>query len=302
MATTSQFKVTATALNLRSEPVIAPRTVKATLPQGQLVTKVGGTNGEIWWKVSTTLHGVDVEGFVSRRYLSPVSDIEEPVAHTGIGAVHLTTANRIARNHTGGRAYPLNETGQPRRNGTTAAAKAAQLTSMIEWLKVEQSQRYLASGGATFCNIYAYDYCYLAGVYLPRVWWTRNAIARLASGASVTPQYDVTVSELNANSLCNWFEEFGSEFGWQRVFSLNQLQRAANDGQVCIINGQRTNLNRSGHICAVVPETAGHQALRSGAEITTPLQSQAGASNFRYGGRVWWTSSQFRKFGFWVHE
>jgi hypothetical protein len=41
-------------------------------------------------------------------------------------------------------------------------------------------KRYKPIPNATFCNIYAHDYCHLAGVYLPRVWWSAAAIEKLA--------------------------------------------------------------------------------------------------------------------------
>jgi hypothetical protein len=53
-----------------------------------------------------------------------------------------------------------------------------------------------------------------------------------------------------------------------------------------------------------VPETAEHLARRDAAGAgVSPLQSQAGASNFRYGhGRSgWWRDEKFAEFGFWVH-
>jgi hypothetical protein len=109
------------------------------------------------------------------------------------------------------------------------------------------------------------------------------------------------VEEYNVNALFNWLEEFGSDFGWRRTTSLTELQQAANLGQVCLIAAQRTNLNAPGHIVAVAPETDPHRATRKGSDVTVPLQSQAGAANFRYGGRVWWTGAQFRRFGFWIH-
>jgi hypothetical protein len=83
--------------------------------------------------------------------------------------------------------------------------------------------------------------------------------------------------------------------------SVDELQQAANLGQVCIIAAQRTNLNAPGHIVAVVPETAQHTASHTDSRVSVPLQSQAGATNFRYGGRIWWLGTQFRRFGFWIH-
>jgi hypothetical protein len=54
----------------------------------------------------------------------------------------------------------------------------------------------------------------------------------------------------------------------------------------------------------VVPESGELHARRDSAgRITAPLQSQAGASNFRYGnGRSdWWRDEQFAEFAFWLH-
>ena len=158
-----------------------------------------------------------------------------------------------------------------------------------------------AGAGNTYCHIYAPDDAHGAGAYLPRVWWTRKALVALAAGQAVPPAYGTTVQELNAHSRYHWFEEFGPDFGWRRSVDLTEVQNAANTGQVCIISGQRKDLNTAGHLCAVVPETAQHRAGRQGERVTRPLLSQAGARNFEYGGRVWWTGAQFGRFGFWIH-
>lgn len=303
MSANQKFRVTASALNLRSQPSVKPGNRITSLPNGQIVTKIGEAADNRWWRISTTFHHNDLEGFIASEFLTPVSDFVEPPSQSEISAVHLPTNGQlIRRSKTSGRAHPLTEAGQPARTGDTASQRKTEIGRIIEWLNVAQNARYLPGGGKTFCNIYAYDYCYLAQVYLPRVWWSSSAIVKLASGNSVSPQYGVTVSELNANSLFNWFEEFGGRFGWTRTFDLTDLQDAANEGKVCIISAQRVDLNRSGHICPVVPETSNHKATRNGNRVTIPLQSQAGATNFNYGGKVWWTSSQFRSFGFWKHE
>jgi hypothetical protein len=54
----------------------------------------------------------------------------------------------------------------------------------------------------------------------------------------------------------------------------------------------------------VVPETADKRARRNSAgDVIAPLQSQAGAVNFRYGtSRVdWWKGEQFAESAFWLH-
>ncbi|HKX26727.1 MAG TPA: hypothetical protein VJ302_03445 [Blastocatellia bacterium] len=299
------YVVNATELNLRREPAIDPENILVRLPGGHRVRRLEPApipNAPDWWRVMTTVHNTDLEGFTCHRFLVPADQFNPPPPHNRISEVHLTTSQPILRGETRGRAFPLNEGGQPRRTGTTQAARTAELGRIIQWLDVEQNARYLPIPGTTFCNIYTFDFCCLANVYIPRVWWTATAIAQLMAGQTVTPAYGVSVTEKNANNLYDWFNEFGPGFGWARSFDLNDLQRAANHGQVVVICAQRRDLNRSGHICLVVPETSEHRATRSGGEVTIPLQSQAGANNFRYGGRRWWTGEEFGGFGFWKHR
>lgn len=300
------YRVIAKELNLRRAPLVEADNVLATLPEGQLVTKIQAAAQKNWWQVTTQLQGTVIEGYINSAFVEKLATAAKP-AFEGppvlplIPAVHLTPTGVVKRSETK-RAFPLNEANQPRREATNQAERVSQLLQIIKWLAVEASKRYLPDGGTTYCNIYAYDYCFLAGSFLPRVWWTRKAVALLAAGTSVKPQYAATVTELNANSLFNWFEEFGTDFGWRRTLSVEELQLAANDGQVSIIVAQRSDLNRSGHICAVVPENAAHHAKRDRqGQVTVPLQSQAGSTNLQFGGRVWWTGRQFRKFSFWIH-
>lgn len=303
MSQNPQYKVTASSLNLRSEPQVRPGNRLVSLPNGHTVTKLAVASDPAWWQVSTSVDGTPVTGFVARQYLQPVSSFTQAATVSGITAVHLRENWASVTRNNLQRAYPLGEPGRPRRQGATPQALAASLHNIINWLGVDARARYAPNSTSTYCNIYAHDYCYLAGVYIPRVWWTRSAIQRLAQGGAVAPQYGVTVSELNANSLYNWFVEYGTHFGWQRTFDLNQLQNAANQGGIGIIVAQRSNLNYSGHITAVVPETGQRQALRNAAGVTRPLQSQAGRSNFKYGmlPSSWWVGPGFAHHGFWTH-
>jgi hypothetical protein len=199
-----------------------------------------------------------------------------------------------------GRPYPLSEADRP----TRTAAAPAELQAIIRYLDVEASARYSPTPTQTYCNIYACDYCYLSGVYLPRVWWKASALADIAAGKPVAAKYDDTVVELNANSLYSWLRDFGAEFGWQKAASLDALQTAANSGQVGVICAQRTLLNKPGHIAVVVPESAPPSvAQRTPGAIRIPLQSQAGRHNYCFScapGR-WWEGSQFQAYGFWIH-
>jgi hypothetical protein len=297
----AKFRVEATSLNLRSKPVVAPSTKIAILHHGQIVQKLDVAPDPAWWRVSTVINGLSVTGFVNSSFLVATNTFAAPSGSKKVGPVHMSTGKLIQRASPSGRAFSLNEPEQPRRTSTNIE-KASELRSIIDWLAVEKSPRYIPKGGETYCNIYAYDYCYLANVYLPRVWWTSKAISQLQKGEKVTPVYDQTIHELNANSIYNWLSEYGTDFGWRRVVDLTELQNEANVGSVCIMSARRKELNRPGHICAVAPETTKHNAVRKNGVVTCPLQSNAGATNFRYGGSVWWTSEKFSGFSFWVHE
>ena len=308
-------KVTANKLNLRSRPLVSPSTWIGSLSQGAKIMKVADADVQGWLKVQALLNGQIVEGYLSGEYLQQIPRTTAvlqaepaPAMDFKIPQVHLSENRRdIIRSRDGGRAYPLGETGRPRRNGTYAETKIRQLINIVNYLDSENAEhaRYWPKGGTTYCNIYAYDYCYLAGVYLPRVWWTDKALFQIKNRNQHPPAtYGDTVRELNANMLHDWFEDYGSDFQWKRVLSLDVLQAAANNGEVCMVVAQRTDLNRSGHITAVVPEQNDHNATRSAAgEILRPLESQAGRINYRFHAkpRVWWSDKRFHAFSFWRH-
>jgi hypothetical protein len=296
------FKVKATQLNLRSEPRAVPSTRLAVLPRAQEVQLIEKTNDR-WWRVRTRLGGLSVEGYVAASHLVQTQALPEPASFSGLVPVHLTSNEPVRRNSMQRRAFALNESGQPLRRGGSPDVRARELVSIVKWLGVDRGARYLARGGATYCNVYAYDYCHLADAYLPRVWWSASAVHALLGGDRVEAVYGKTVYEQNANALHRWLEEFGARFGWRRTLDLVALQDAANAGSVCLISAQRVEANLPGHICAVVPENGSFRAVRSATgAVTIPLQSNAGATNFQFGGKAWWTAAKFRSFGFYIHE
>lgn len=295
--TSTRYRVNSIALNLRSAPLVRPGNRIALLSQGNVVTKVGRTPDPRWWEVSVDMAPSRLQGFVAHAYLEPSDAFTEPTATQGITEVHLREDNRSsARDKVGGWAFPIGEAGRPPRQ-----TKPRDAPKVIDWLRVERSARYQPGRGATYCNVYAYDYCYLSGVYLPRVWWTPRALADLAQGKEVKPFYGETVDELNANSLFAWLKDYGGQFGWARVYDLTELQEAANTGAVAVICAQRKERNQPGHIAAVAPETNTWQAVRSATAVTRPLQSQAGSTNYRYGTppTAWWVDERFGPHGFW---
>jgi hypothetical protein len=86
--------------------------------------------------------------------------------------------------------------------------------------------------------------------------------------------------------------------------TLTKLQEATNQGALGLIIARRKQDGRSGRIVMVVPETGDKNARRNAAgEVIAPLQSQAGAVNFRYGtGKLnWWNDDRFTESAFWIH-
>ena len=174
--------------------------------------------------------------------------------------------------------------------------------AIVETLNVTSSARYLREPGRTFCNIYAHDFVVAQGGYLPRVWWKPKAWAAIQKGAEVVtptelkamqkrkeptddvvaPIYEDTVTELNANSLNKWFRDHGSRFGWREESDMTAAQDAVNKGEIGILSAANTNSKRSGHISVILAEDKDHQAARKDGKVEVPLQSQAGAKNFKY--------------------
>lgn len=226
---------------------------------------------------------------------------------TGIAAVFMPAREQGATRRTGlASARSLDEADMPTRTGTTAAARCRDIAGIVAYLDVEAAahRRYQPRDGLTFCNIYAHDLCHLAGVYLPRVWWTDAAADALVAGQPVTPALGRTIREMRANDLLRWLATFGPVFGWQRVDTLTALQDDANRGSVGLVIARKQHDGRPGHVAIVVAESGAHTARRNSAgEVTLPLQSQAGRTNFKgaTGQHEWWREASFAEHAFWVH-
>jgi hypothetical protein len=306
-------------LRLRSEPKIdktdPTANVIARLPDGHHVRLISGKRTDKFLEVETSLNGAHLRGFAASQFLVPVSgDVEIRVIapetmlpESGVVAVFAPRKpDSVTKRTAPAGPHSLNETGQPGRNGTTPEQLRTELGAIINYLAVDKVShvRYQPRSGLTFCNIYAHDYCHLAGAYLPRVWWTPDAIERLARGGRVEPHLESTIDEQRANDLFRWLRAFGIRFGWRQTSTLTKLQTEVNAGAVGLIVARRKVDGKSGHIVAVVPETNNDRARRdSSGDVIAPLQSQAGARNFRYGtGTIdWWRSEQFADSAFWLH-
>jgi hypothetical protein len=307
MPNQNEFKVNEQApqgLNLRSEPDPTANNIIAVIPHGHAVTKLGDSNNPNWWRVETALNGTTATGFVNKKFLSPATG-STPVAHQGVVAAHLSTAGMTVTRQNARRAHPLTEVPPVKRHqNDSTAQKVDALRQLIDWFKVESSPRYLPTGGATFCNIYTYDYCFMADAYLPRVWWNQQAIIKLDAGQVVPVSYGDTVDEITANGLHNWFKDWGTHFGWRRTVDLTEMQDEANQGKVCITvaRAKQQFHHGHGHIVAVVPENNTFQALRENGKVIKTVQSQAGAHNQDYVVKRWWDDGTYADFGHWIHD
>jgi hypothetical protein len=307
-------------LRLRREPVIDPdkpsANVIAHLPDGHRVRWISGKPTARFLEVETSLNGALLRGFAASKHLVKVAaqgdiPVIAPAATpptAGITAVFAPRkATSVTRRTEFANALSLNEPGQPGRTGATPEALREDLWRIIDHLAVDRAShvRYQPRDGSTFCNIYAHDYCALAGVYLPRVWWLPHAIEALTRGEAVTPRLGATISEQRANDLFRWLQSFGPRFGWRQTGTLSKLQAEANLGAVALVIARRKEEGRSGHVSLVVPEPAGTRARRDAAgDVIAPLQSQAGTSNFRFGTGAanWWNAEKFAESAFWIHS
>jgi len=310
-----EVDVRLTPLNLRDQPSKTDGVIKAKLPDGHLVQAVSNKKVDGFLEVETSLLGAHFRGFVSADFLKPASGVEAVPVHTpaaaATGPLPPVTmprkAGTVTRRVDLADAHTLNEPGQPAgRGGTTPDGLRAGLFAVVDWLAVDKAanRRYQPRGGSTFCNIYAHDFCHLAGVYLPRVWWSQAAVEKLAQGQDVRPLLNSTIDEQRANDLFRWLRDFGLRFGWRQTGELAKLQQDVNLGAVGLVVARRKDEGRPGHITVVVPE-ADDQTARRNAEgvVVAPVQSQAGAVNFRRstGKARWWLGDQFAEHAFWMH-
>ena len=317
-----RVKVTSNTLNLRSEPKIPAGNPSANriaaLPNGHLVSLVSGSRGDKWFEVETSLNGANLRGFVASDFLELVTTKAKTIAvmvpfavkpQSGIAAVFMPQGSGMITKRTGlAGPFSLNEPDQPSRSkNAEPSVLREEIIKIIDWLNVERltHRRYQPVAGKTFCNIYAHDFCHLAGVYLPRAWWTQKAIEKLARNEIVQPLLNSTIEEIRANGIFAWLRDFGDRFGWRQTGDLTKLQNAVNLGGIGLIIAKRVEDGRSGHITMIVPEMDKTKAKRNNdGEVTAPLQSQAGTVNFncRTGIKDWWLDAKFNDHAFWIHS
>jgi len=91
-----KFKVISTAgMWLRTAPVVNEATRKVLLPKGQLVTKLGDSAKPDWWRITTSVRGVDVEGFSNKNLMIAVESVPASTIE-GLMSRTIAALNRLA--------------------------------------------------------------------------------------------------------------------------------------------------------------------------------------------------------------
>jgi hypothetical protein len=202
--------------------------------------------------------------------------------------------------------HPMKDESIPYRDMTNASTKKESIRQLIEKLDVTKSLRYQRTAEDTYCNVYAYDFCYFSKIYLPTVWWTDESLEKIRNGLTVIPVFDETVKPIYSSAIHDWFLQWGASFGWKRMTNLDEIQQKVNnDGGIGMICAKRKIRGLSGHIVPIVPETNVKKAYRENGILIYPLQSQAGKLNYTYFSKArkdWWNHERYSSHVFYYHD
>jgi hypothetical protein len=295
----SSYYVNTTMLNVRSTPDSRSDANIVFRLQRYRIVEVAVKSRPDWWEITAP-----VKGFVASRFLLALA--EEPEKVTQVGEVHCpgSVVEPELKRHDAlphGSLHPF--PGHDLRGFQIRSAH-----EIVDKLDVANTRRYSRTAENTFCNVYAYDFCYFNKAYLPRVWWNDRAIKELMQGRELTVETGVTVHEMTANALHNWLMSWGDDFGWSSVKTgADDFQQLINtNGGVGVICARRRDRTRSGHITVVLPSREPPLvASRSSGKVLYPLQSQAGSVNLKYFSAsqgAWWAGEKFDSFGMFYHE
>lgn len=241
-----KYIVTANVLNLRLQP---NGTVIGAVSKNEIVEFIE-SNG-LWFKVKTSKN---IVAWMHSNFLAEHKEVNASnQLRFGIDKVHLF-GNAERKNVAN--ASSLSE----------KLPKTKNIFEILSFLDVENpNHKRYAPRKDTFCNIYAHDFAYCLGVYLPRVFWGGNFI----KGSLVTPKYGVNLFEQNANMITDWIKNEGKAFGWQLAVNELELQNKVNEGNYFGVISAK-DVGGIGHITVVLPTL----------NVTDyPLQSQAGRYN-----------------------
>jgi len=237
---------------------------------------------------------------------NPTALVADATPDGRIKSAHLLPSPESRLDSMRDKPHPMSDSGIAYRDLTNAETKKESIRQLIDTLDVKHSMRYRRTIDDTYCNVYAYDFCYFSKVYLPTVWWTAESLAKIAAGEEVVPVFDETVARIYSSAIHDWFLKWGADFGWKRMTDLDEIQRKVNnEGGIGIICAKRKIVGLSGHIAPIVPETAAKKAYRENGVVIYPLQSQAGKLNYNYFSKArkdWWNHERYSAHVFYYHD
>ncbi|MBF4491212.1 hypothetical protein IRZ83_01560 [Flavobacterium sp. JLP] len=232
--------------------------------------------------------------------------VDNPIPNTQIKKADLLPDAESRLDSMEMKEKPILDSTIPFRDLTNAESKKESIHRLINKLDVETNLRYQRTVEDTYCNVYSYDFCYFAKVYLPTVWWTDESLQKIVKGQEIEPVFEQSVDRIYSSAIHDWFLEWGASFGWKRMFTADEIQNKVNaEGGIGIICAKRKIKGLSGHIVPVVPETDLHKAYRENGVVIYPLQSQAGKLNYNYFAEVrkdWWKDELYSSYVFYYHE
>jgi hypothetical protein len=167
---------------------------------------------------------------------SIVSKFEVVSKGGAIKPAELLPSKQSTLNSTRAKCHPMTDETSPFRDLMSVEAKKESLHRIIRKLDVKNSLRYQRTPQDTYCNVYSFDYCYFAKVYLPTVWWTDESIEMMQNGEVVQAIFNKTVKPIYSSAIHDWFENWGDCFGWKKMTNLTEIQKKVTDeGGVGII-------------------------------------------------------------------
>jgi hypothetical protein len=231
---------------------------------------------------------------------------DNPILHNQVKKADLLPDSESRLDSREMKEKPMADPSIPFRNLTDSASKKESIAQLINKLDVETNIRYQRTVEDTYCNVYSYDFCYFSKVYLPTVWWTPESLEKLLQGQDLEAVFEQTADRIYSSAIHDWFLEWGTNFGWERMFTAEEIQNKVNEnGGIGIICAKRKEKGLSGHIVPVVPETDSNKAYRENGVVVYPLQSQAGKLNYNYFSEVrkdWWNDELYSSYVFYYHE
>ena len=290
-----KYRVATSSLNLRDFPSANDNsTILTQIPFRHTVKLIEKATSD-WWKVR--LLNTDKEGFVFSKDIEFVDETTDKISD--IEVPNFQPGSKGSLDNKEETYKPLGNPAIPFRDLTNVGTKKASINKIIEKLNVEKSIRFQKDEADTYCNIYTFDFCFFAKVYIPRLRWTDKAIVALEKGNEVPVVFEDTVRPFYSNYIYDWFEQSSAVFGWEKINDVDALQKKVNEnGGVGIICAKRFILNKSGHVVVVVPETETEKAFRLDGKVIYPLQSQAGMNNYNYFSEIradWWDNKDPEK-------